>query len=392
MPTNCAATASSGRWRRRSSDHVATRTLRDPAHKRLLRWGYGAALTLQTFATARRRGGAARVWYGGARAGDVGGTLVKLKRLTARFPDCRRDYNLVYLLSNAPYLGTAALRRLRAQGVPMVLNQNGVFYPAWFDGDCAAMNARMARAYHAADHVFWQSEFCRRSADRFLGPRDGAGEILHNAVDTRRFVPAAQGAREVDGLTFLMTGKFDGHMAYRPRTAIEALARVRRGGLEAQLVVAGRMAPQLKAELQALAARAGVAAATRLTGGYGQDEAPAIYAAADAYLALTYNDACPNAVIEAMACGLPVIYSQSGGTPELVGTEAGMALAVEQGWERIQVPAPDAVAEAMAAVASAVRRGTMAEAARRRAVERFDIETWLARHAAVFGTLLGERP
>ena len=35
------------------------------------------------------------------------------------------------------------------------------------------------------------------------------------------------------------------------------------------------------------------------------------------------KDPCPSAVIEAMACGLPVVYPASGGTVELVGDEAG---------------------------------------------------------------------
>ena len=78
--------------------------LKDPAHKRLLRWSYRTALGLQTIATARRRHGTPEIWYGGARIGDVGGTLVKLRRLAARFPERRWRYNLVYLLSNAPYL------------------------------------------------------------------------------------------------------------------------------------------------------------------------------------------------------------------------------------------------------------------------------------------------
>ena len=35
------------------------------------------------------------------------------------------------------------------------------------------------------------------------------------------------------------------------------------------------------------------------------------------------NDPCPNVVLEAMACGLPVVHAASGGTVELVGDEAG---------------------------------------------------------------------
>ncbi|MBL8701856.1 MAG: glycosyltransferase family 4 protein [Alphaproteobacteria bacterium] len=361
----------------------------DPVSKRVLRAGYRTALALHTFATARRRGGAPRVWYGGARVGDVGGTLVKLRRLTQRFPETRRDYNAVYLLSNAAYLPHLALARLRRAGVPIVLNQNGVFYPAWYEGDWRAMNERMALAYHAADHVFWQSDFCRRAADRFLGERRGPGEILFNAVDTRRFAPAEQRS-PAQPFTFLMTGKIDSHMGYRPRAALEALAGARRGGLAARLVLAGRFDADVAAEIDARIAAPDLAGAVERRGAYTQAEAPALYAGADAYLALTFNDACPNAVIEAMACGLPVLFNDSGGTPELVGHSAGVGLAVPQGFERVAVPAAEAIAEGMKRIV--MDRESMARAARARAVARFDIEDWLARHEQVFRRLIGGSP
>ena len=63
----------------------------------------------------------------------------------------------------------------------MVHNQNGVFYPAWYEGDWQRQNEVMAHSYHLADYVFWQSEFCRRTANMFLGKRKGPGEVLYNA-------------------------------------------------------------------------------------------------------------------------------------------------------------------------------------------------------------------
>ncbi len=363
---------------------MSTAHLHDPRAKRILRWGYGAALNLQISATARRRSGGPRLWYGGARIGDVGGTLVKLKRLAARFPEQRWRYNLVYLLSNAPYLPPSALRRLKHRRVPIVLNQNGVFYPAWFDGDWRAMNAIMAQGYQAADHVFWQSGFCREAAERFLGPRQGPGEILFNAVDTRVFVPA--GTRPHGAFRFLMTGKLDRHMLYRPQAALEGLAIARRRGLDARILFAGRIDAEIAQAIGARAAELGLDAQIEWRGPYTQGQAPSLYAAADAYLALTFNDACPNAVIEAMACALPVLFNASGGTPELVGGEAGIALQVKPSWERIQLPTADAIAEGMLRIAAG--RDAMAAAARARAVAALDIQPWLARHEAVFGALL----
>ena len=35
----------------------------------------------------------------------------------------------------------------------------------------------MAFLYHQADYVFWQSNFCKLSANKFLGKRIGPGEF-----------------------------------------------------------------------------------------------------------------------------------------------------------------------------------------------------------------------
>jgi glycosyltransferase involved in cell wall biosynthesis len=48
-----------------------------------------------------------------------------------------------------------------------------------------------------------------------------------------------------------------------------------------------------------------------------------LLAAQDVYIAPSRNDPCSNALLEALACGLPALYRQSGGHPELVG-DAGL--------------------------------------------------------------------
>jgi len=46
----------------------------------------------------------------------------------------------------------------------------------------------------------------------------------------------------------------------------------------------------------------------------------------DVYLATSSDDPCSNALLEALACGLPAVFLRSGGHPELVG-EAGIGFA-----------------------------------------------------------------
>ena len=337
----------------------------------------------------RAQDGGLRVYYGGARSGDFGGTLVKVRLLQTRFPEYRIGFSLLYILSNAIYLPASAIDRLRLSGVPLVLNQNGVFYPGWYPNGWQRENARMAGVHAAADHVFYQSEFCRRCAERFLGVRSGRSEILYNAVDTQKFRPSfqpiAQGARERP-FTFLVTGKFGLSTAYRLTSSIAGLAAARKAGLDVRLRIAGVMDSAAQTEALAAIERHSLAASVEFTGLYNGNQAPDIYRSADAYLMTKYNDPCPNAVLEAMASGLPILYSASGGVPEQVGSDAGIGLSVPETFERDVAPEAYAIAEGMNRIMREHER--MAKAARARAVERFDISHWLARHEAVFHSLL----
>jgi glycosyltransferase involved in cell wall biosynthesis len=125
-----------------------------------------------------------------------------------------------------------------------------------------------------------------------------------------------------------------------------------------------------------------VADRVELTGPYTQEEALVLLHRAHILLHTKYNDPCPGIVIEALACGLPVVYSASGGVPELVGDEAGVGVPVESTFDRMIPPDPEALANGVERVRASLAR--CSRAARDRAVERFDIEPWLARHAMVF--------
>ena len=353
--------------------------------KSTIRGAYRAFTGLRSL-TAWPGGGGLRIFYGGARAGDIGGPLVKVKRLKAHFPEHPWGFNLVYALSGAPYLPGVALALMKRRGVAIVVNQNGVFTPAWYRGDWCAKNAEMAAAYHMADHVLWQSEFCRAAAERFLGPREGVGEVLYNAVDTNHYTPA-ETAGQGGGFNFLLTGKIDSHLFYRIDASLRGLAAARAQGLDARLTLAGWVSPEARARCRDLSAELGLEDVVFLSGPYGQREAPAIYRAADAYLMLKHNDPCPNTVIEAMACGLPVLYLATGGVPELVGDAAGVGLACPDDWDKLHVPGARAVADGMAAILDG-RGQAMGRAARARAVARFDMGPWIERHRDLFEALL----
>jgi glycosyltransferase involved in cell wall biosynthesis len=355
--------------------------------KDMLRAGYrgliGAAIC--TALPLRARDGKPAVFYAGARLGNLGGGQIKVRLLQSRFPEHRLGFSLLYVLSNGIYVPQFVLDRVRAAGIPVVLNQNGVFYPGWYPRGWERENARMAKVHAAADYVFYQSEFCQHSAERFLGERAGRSEILYNAVDTRHFTPGTAAAQNRP-FTFLVTGKFGASTAYRLSSSIAGLVAARAAGLDVLLRVAGLIEPAVESAARAQVDALGVSNLVTFSGPYTGTQAPDVYRSAHAYLMTKHNDPCPNAVLEAMASGLPILYSASGGVPEQVGPEAGIGLPVPETFDRDVAPEADAIAEGMSRIVE--RCDQMAAAARARAVERFDLSHWFARHEAVFRSLV----
>jgi glycosyltransferase involved in cell wall biosynthesis len=313
----------------------------------------------------------------------VFGGAVKLQLLDRRFPNAPRDFNVLYLASSAMPLDAGALAGLaRRRGAVFVWNQDGVAYRGWYGDGWELVNRPRARLLHEADHVLYQSEFCKLAADRFYGERSGPSEVVYNPVDTHAFTPASE--RSKQPLTLLLGG--NQYQRYRFECALETIALVRRERADARLLVAGALSFAADAEhvARGLIQRLRLDDAVELLGPYTQAQAPDVVRRADILLHTKYNDPCPTTVLEAMACGLPVVYSASGGTPELVGSDAGVGIDAPLDWERDRPPDPRELARAVVTVSRDL--DTRSVAARERSL-RFDAEAWLERHREIFEKL-----
>jgi glycosyltransferase involved in cell wall biosynthesis len=67
------------------------------------------------------------------------------------------------------------------------------------------------------------------------------------------------------------------------------------------------------------------------------DEIPKYLRGGDAFIHLAWLDHCPNSVVEALVCGLPVLCSHNGGTKEIVRSN-GIVLKCEEDYEFKKVP------------------------------------------------------
>jgi glycosyltransferase involved in cell wall biosynthesis len=151
----------------------------------------------------------------------------------------------------------------------------------------------------------------------------------------------------------------------RPLLAIEALARTRSRAVDLRLVLAGD--GPLRADVDQAVQTAGLEPAVLRLGSIGA--VPALLRRCHVGLLVSESEGMPNAVMEYMAAGLPVVTSAVPGVDELV----------DHGRTGIVLPnptTPDAIAEALLALAeSADRRASLGRAGREKiAGEAFGVE------------------
>jgi glycosyltransferase involved in cell wall biosynthesis len=153
---------------------------------------------------------------------------------------------------------------------------------------------------------------------------------------------------------------------------LEACALLRQRYPNTQAVIVGDGAEMSK--LQATTAALGITKNVRFTG-YRAD-VRALMPAFDVYLNCSSYEGISLTILEAMACGLPVIASPVGGNPEVV-LEGETGLLIQ--------PAPGSIVCACVDLArDEPRRRKMGDAGRRRVEERFSISRMVNEYAGVY--------
>lgn len=267
--------------------------------------------------------------------------------------------------------GVAAARLGRALGKPVVVSCRGtdVNLIAQMPGPRRQIEAAM----HGIDRLITVSTALGEKA-RTLGFDPDRIHVLRNGVDDQVFRP-------VDGSGWrVRTGNAATVLAsvgnLIPLKGHDLVIRALQNLPDAHLLIAGH-GPQHDA-LKALATELGIAERVHLVGSIPQDELKALYSAADALVLASEREGWPNVLLEAMACGTPVVATDVGGIPEIV-TEpvAGRIL-------------PERSAEAIASGLRDLLAAPPDRAAVRAYAQRYSWDDTIARQVALYEDLAAQ--
>ena len=169
------------------------------------------------------------------------------------------------------------------------------------------MDDLQLRASRLADHIIFQSKHCLESFKRYGYDGDNYS-IVYNGVDQHIF--NTNGKEFWNGAENLKI--FSCNWSSNPRKGFSTIALFSEiAGVESYFV--GNWPEEIdKKKVICLPPMK-------------QEELAGYYKNCDVFLHAAKNDPCPNVVLEALSCGLLIIYHDSGGTPEIAG-DYGMPL------------------------------------------------------------------
>ena len=242
----------------------------------------------------------------------------------------------------------------------------------------AAFSAVTRVAYAAADLIVATSEGVARDLTAAFGIDPGRIRVLANPVDLDRVRAAATESIDESVLPsgtaplIVAAGRLAEAKNYP--LMIDAFAAIRQL-MPARLCILGQ--GELEGSLRQLIAARGLRDAVSLAGFQGNPWK--FIARGDVFLLTSHYEGFGNVLIEAMACGVPVVATASAGTRDIVSHQVDGML--------VEAHAPAAVAESVIAVLeSPVRRKEMARAARMSA-NRFAVAQVIAGYQQVLESL-----
>ena len=227
-----------------------------------------------------------------------------------------------------------------------------------------------------ADHVIYQSQFVKRWWEDWYRPVSIPSTVIINGVNLKRYTPHGLHERPSGHQRLLVVeGSLAGGQNYGVFNAVSLAERLSKK-FRIELMVVGRVDRRTKNRLKHQ-----TAFRIQFMNTTPRDHIPWLMRSSQVLFSAELNPPCPNSVIEALACGLPVAGFDTGSMSELVQGDSGRLAPYGGDPWKLQKPDIPALAEATAEVLQDQDR--FRKSARERAESAFDVETMVDRYLKV---------
>lgn len=198
-----------------------------------------------------------------------------------------------------------------------------------------------------ADRVVYQSQFTQRWWEQVYGKLSTPSRVIYNGVDLTAYSPAGPECPPEDELRLVM---IETHMGGGHELSLENGVRLASRLREVQplpvrLQVIGDVPAAARAQMERQAP-----GLVEWIGSVPRERIPAYDRSAHLFFSAEINAACPNAAIEALACGLPVVAFDTGALTELIQGDAGRVVPYHGDYWHMQPADPRPLAEAITAL------------------------------------------
>lgn len=312
----------------------------------------------------------------------------------------RHGIEVSYDLHDLPYdaiLVIGATRKLldlwqmHRRGVPIVQRLNGLNWihrhvgTGWRHYLRAELNNLLLRTIRSglADHVVYQSNFAQGWWDRVYGKAAVESSVVYNAVPLDIYTPNGAQDRPQDRMVVVMVeGNLSGGYEVGLEMGVELARRLQQHhDLKVELHIAGNATEEVRSRWDP-----SMHPFVQWLGLVPIEKIPFLDRSAHLLYSSDPNPACPNAVIEALACGLPVVAFDTGALPEIVSKDAGKL--AKYGGDPWSLEKPDMDALVDAATEVLKDQSRFREGARARAVEQFGLDRMVEGYLQVFRSIL----
>lgn len=236
------------------------------------------------------------------------------------------DLDAVLVIAGSRHLNL--LRRVKNRGVPIIQRLDGMnwIHRARWTGIKHCLRSEVNNwilkviRNHIASRIIYQSRFSREWWERKYGPLDKPTAVIYNGIDLARYTPPRDISPISDGIRVLLVeGHLKNGLEQGLFNAVNAMQEWRSHlGLPILLSAAGDIPESIQRKVE-----------SRLPGRFQwlgilpRQGVMREMQRSHIFLSVEMNPACPNSIIEALACGLPVLGWENGAIRELVDEKSG---------------------------------------------------------------------